>query len=210
MDRLPLTKRQNDLLEAIREALDGADVGPTLDELAERLKINKATVLEHIRELQRKGWVTSERYQSRSIRLARDAGAAAARSGSLPLLGTIAAGHPIEAVECPEQIDLAEAFSGQSSCYALRVRGDSMIDDHICDGDVIVVRPTKTPSDGSIVVALVDGTDATVKRIYRRDDQIVLAPRNEAMKPMTFHASRIQIRGIVIGVIRGCGPATPR
>jgi repressor LexA len=120
---------------------------------------------------------------------------------TLPLLGRIAAGHPLEAVENPESISLAD-FTRSKEVYVLQVKGESMQDEHIMDGDYVLVEKADTARDGEIVVALVDGTDATLKRIYREGETTRLQPSNAAMNPILLPASSVQVQGRVIGVLR--------
>jgi SOS regulatory protein LexA len=121
----------------------------------------------------------------------------------IPLLGVVAAGQPIEAILNNETVCVPRDMVGRSRTYALRVRGDSMIGDHICDGDLIVVQSQKTAENGQTVVALVDGTDATVKRFYKGRDHVRLEASNPQYKPILVKpADRASIQGVVVGVIR--------
>jgi repressor LexA len=120
-----------------------------------------------------------------------------------PLLGRIAAGQPVEAVSNPETFSLADFSSGKGNIFVLRVKGDSMIDDHICDGDYILVEGADTAPNGEIVVALIAGTDATLKRIFREaDGRVRLQPANTQMQPIVLSARDVKIQGRVIGVLR--------
>ena len=122
-------------------------------------------------------------------------------AGTLPLLGRIAAGQPIEAMENPATISLNDVTRSKE-VFVLQVTGDSMQDEHIVDGDYVMVERMKTANNGEIVVALIDGTDATLKRMYREGDRIRLQPSNAAMKPIMVAAAAVQIQGRVIGVLR--------
>src|SRR5204862_3492480 len=124
------------------------------------------------------------------------------RSTKLPLLGTIAAGAPIEAVENREELDLEQLFQSRAGVYVLRVRGDSMIDDHLCDGDYVVIERRETARNGEQVVALLDSGEATLKRFYKEGSKIRLQPANSAMEPRIVDADRCKVQGIVIGVLR--------
>lgn len=124
-----------------------------------------------------------------------------ALSVSVPLLGYVAAGRPIEAVELPDQVDVPEGFLRGGECFALRVKGDSMIEEGIHDGDTILVRKQEVAENGQTVVTLVDG-EATVKKFYLRDGVVELRPANAAMKPIVVDAEAVRIRGIVIGLVR--------
>src|SRR5206468_7071697 len=126
---------------------------------------------------------------------------AASAAGVLPLLGRIVAGQPVEAMENPETISLTD-LTRSKEVFVLQVSGDSMQDEHIVDGDYVLVERMKTARDGEIVVALIDGTDATLKRMYREGDRIRLQPSNATMKPIMVPAAAVQIQGRVIGVLR--------
>jgi repressor LexA len=124
------------------------------------------------------------------------------RNTKLPLLGTIAAGSPIEAVENREELDLEQLFQSRSGVYVLKVRGDSMIDDHLCDGDYVVIERRENARNGEQVVALLDTGEATLKRFYKEGGKIRLQPANRAMEPRIVDADRCKIQGVVIGVLR--------
>ena len=124
------------------------------------------------------------------------------RATKLPLLGNIAAGSPIEAVEQREEIDLETMFASRSGVYVLRVRGESMIEDHLCDGDYVVIERRETARNGEQVVALLDTGEATLKRYYKEGSKIRLQPANSTMEPRIVDADRMKIQGIVIGVLR--------
>ena len=160
----------------------------------------------HISNLEKKGLLTRDYNRSRSIDLLAPKGRlkqamAVNTTMVLPLLGRIAAGLPIEAVENPETISLAD-FVRSKEVFVLEVRGDSMQDEHILSGDYVLVEKSKTAHNGDIVVALVDTTDATLKRFYRDGDKIRLQPSNMNMKPIIVPAASVQIQGRVIGVLR--------
>jgi repressor LexA len=133
--------------------------------------------------------------------LAVAAAAAAENNMSLPLLGRIAAGQPLEAVENPESISLAD-FTRSKEVYVLQVKGESMQDEHILDGDYVLVEKANSARDGEIVVALVGGSDATLKRIYVEGNKVRLQPSNAAMQPIIVPAASVQVQGRVIGVLR--------
>jgi repressor LexA len=123
-------------------------------------------------------------------------------AGTLPLLGRIAAGHPIEAVAEREAVDVPSRLRTRADCYVLEVRGDSMIEDGILDGDWIVVEPRDHARNGEVVVALVDGTEVTLKRLLQRPGEVVLIPANSAMAPMHFAPEQVAIQGVVVGQMR--------
>jgi repressor LexA len=124
------------------------------------------------------------------------------RSTKLPLLGNIAAGSPIEAIENREELDLETMFHSRNGVYVLRVRGESMIDDHLCDGDFVVIERRETARNGEQVVALLDSGEATLKRFYKEGNKIRLQPANQSMEPRIVDADRCKVQGVVIGVLR--------
>jgi repressor LexA len=124
------------------------------------------------------------------------------RSTKLPMLGNIAAGSPIEAIENREELDLEELFRSRSGVYVLRVRGESMIDDHLCDGDYVVIERRENARNGEQVVALLDSGEATLKRFYKEGAKIRLQPANSTMEPRIVDADRVKVQGVVIGVLR--------
>lgn len=196
----PLTRRQRDIVAFFEDYTRSQGMSPTLEEIAVSLGVNKVTVFGHVAELERKGvLVRSARGVSRGLQIAARP-AAVGRSTTLPILGSIAAGAPIEALEAPEELDLAQLTPPGSECYALRVRGDSMIDDGIHDGDLVLVERRADARNGQIVVAVLPDETATLKRIYKEQGRIRLQPANAAMKPRIV--DDVEVRGIVLGVIR--------
>lgn len=199
----PLTRRQRQILDFFQEYVRCHSLSPTLDEIAQAMGINKVTVFGHVAELERKGVLRrSARGISRALTLARGAKAAerASRSERLRILGTIAAGKPIEAVESPEAFDLSELAPRDKDVYALRVRGDSMIEDSICDGDLVLVERRTDPRNGDVVVAVLPGEHATLKRYYREGQRTRLQPANANLAPI--YVDELEIRGIVRSVLR--------
>jgi repressor LexA len=174
---------------------------PKLREIADHLGIaSRGVVHRHLRALEREGLIRIDPDRARGVRLPK-ARAAAARF-SLPLLGRIAAGRPIEAIPGEDEIDLSEFFVNRDR-FVLRVAGDSMIEDGILDGDMVVVEKRDTADDGEIVVALIDGAEATLKRLQRnRDGTVTLRPANSRMPPMRYGAARVRIQGVVVGQFR--------
>jgi repressor LexA len=199
MTTVPLTRRQREILDFIESYRAKHRMSPTLEEIAQQLGVNKVTIFGHVSELERKGVLTrAGRGISRSLRITTEREDVA--NTTIPLLGTIAAGLPIEAVEEAEQLDLVEMFPNQDDVYALRVGGDSMIEDAICDGDVVIVARNRTARDGDIVVAVLPGEVATLKRCYREGASVRLQPANAAFVPVVVND--LEIRGVVIGVVR--------
>ena len=198
----PLTKRQRQIVDFFQEYLRRHSISPTLEEIAQAMGVNKVTVFGHVAELERKGVLKKTAPGiSRSLKLS-PAVRAEQRSTHRPLkiLGTIAAGGPIEAIEDPADLDLAGIVPRDRDVYALRVRGDSMIEDSICDGDIVLVESRNHARDGEIVVAVLPDEQTTLKRIYREGDRYRLQPANSKMAPI--YASEVAVRGVVLGVVR--------
>jgi repressor LexA len=195
----PITRRQHQILEYYRAYSAENGLSPTLEEVARHFGVNKVTIFGHVAELERKGILErSARGVSRALRVVDKPHAR--RATVVPLLGAIAAGSPIEALETPEPLDLADLIPRGRDAYALRVRGDSMIEDGIHDGDVVLVERRSNARDGEMVVAILPGEEATLKRFYREANGFRLEPANGALQPI--HAPRVEIRGVVIGVLR--------
>jgi repressor LexA len=198
-----LTKRQREILSYLTAYHDENGYAPSFEEIAERFNYNSlATVHEHLTNLERKGYIKRSYNESRAIEILPSE--LYQRSMELPLLGLVAAGAPIEAVTSGETMAVPDGLLRKNgSHYVLRVRGDSMIDDHISDGDFVVVNDRQAAINGEMVIALLDGAAATVKRYYReRDGRIRLQPANETMSPLYVHEDDVRIQGIVVGVLR--------
>ncbi len=204
---MAITRRQREVYDYISEFVTKNGYSPSFDEIGKGLGLSSlATVHKHISNLEKKGLLTRDYNRSRSIDLVAPKGRlkqsmAVNTAMVLPLLGRIAAGQPIEAVQNPETISLAD-FVRSKEVFVLAVRGDSMQDEHILSGDYVLVEKAKTAHNGDIVVALVDETDATLKRFYREGDNIRLQPSNATMKPIIVPAATVAIQGRVIGVLR--------
>lgn len=200
---MALTKRQKLILDYISEYIEENGYAPSFEEIADAFGYaSLATVHEHVSNLERKGYIRKSYNQSRSIELVR--GTARPGGVELPLLGEVAAGHPIEAIPDSETVLVPpDLLRKGGENYVLRVMGDSMIDEQIRDGDYIIVNNRPTAEDGEMVVALVGGDSATVKKLYREGDgRVRLQPANEALSPMYFQPDEITVQGIVVGVIR--------
>lgn len=198
--RASLTPKQLRVLTQIRNYSAARGYAPTMQELADEFGVSKVTVFEHIAALQRKGYLQRSRHKARSLQLSEGIDFPDERPTRLPLVGTIAAGRPIEAIEDREALDLEEVFVSPYGSFVLRVRGDSMIGDNICDGDFVVVEKRNTARDGQMVVALVAGEEATLKRYYRTRDGVKLVASNPAYEPIL--SKDVQIQGVVMGVLR--------
>ncbi len=200
---MPLTKRQKEILDYLTDFIEENGYAPSFEEIARAFNYGSlATVHEHLSNLERKGYIRKSYNESRSIEMVPEPGSGTGLE--LPLLGAVAAGLPIEAI--PEQesisVPLDMARRGKDN-FVLRVEGDSMIDEQIRDGDYIVVSSQPTASDGEVVVALVGGDSATVKKLYREPGgRVRLQPANSAMKPIIVDARDVAIQGVVVGLIR--------
>jgi len=196
-----LTRRQLEIYDFLREHLDDFPHPPTLDELCDALGLSsRGSLHKQIQALIEAGLVEPMNHLRRGIRLAQGDGAA--EEDGLPLLGYIAAGRPIEAVATPETVRVPPALRTARDCYVLQVRGDSMIDEGILDGDWVVIEQRAHARNGEIVVALVDGSEATLKRIEQRPGRVVLHPANATMKPLTYAPDQVQIQGVLVGQMR--------
>ena len=198
----PLTKRQREILDYLAEFIRQHGYAPSLEEIGRRFGLSSlATVHKHLRNLQEKGFIRRAWNRSRSIELIPTR--VGARSLELPLMGYVAAGAPIEAVTTAESIAVPESLVGKpEETYVLRVRGDSMIDEHITDGDFVIVEDRKTAENGEMVIALLNGADATLKTFFKDDGKIRLQPANPTMQPIVIDAADLQIQGVVVGVMR--------
>jgi repressor LexA len=200
---MALTRRQKEILDYVDGYIQSHGYAPSFEEIANSFGYGSlATVHEHVSNLERKGYIRKSYNQSRSIEMVR--GDATPAGIELPLLGEVAAGYPIEAIPERETILVPpDLLRKGGKNYVLRVAGNSMIDEQIRDGDFIIVNSRSTANDGEMVVALVDGESATVKKLYReRDGKIRLQPANESVPPMYFTADRVTVQGVVVGVIR--------
>lgn len=198
-----LTPRQLDVLVAIRNYRHLHGMSPTMQELADQLGTSKVTIFEHIGALERKRVIRRDKHKSRSLEIIADERLPDEdRNTKLPLLGAIAAGSPIEAVENREELDMERLFHSRHGVFVLRVRGDSMIEDHLCDGDYVVIERRETARNGEQVVALLDTGEATLKRFYKEGGKIRLQPANSTMEPRIVDAHSVRVQGVVIGVLR--------
>jgi len=203
---MALTRRQREIYDFIAGFVEERGYSPSLEEIAAAFGLSSvATVHKHVKHLVDKGYLRKAWNRSRSVEPvpAEDPHPTL----ELPILGTVAAGQPIEAIEpdaaVAEHLAVpAEMAPGSRDHYVLRVRGDSMIEDQICDGDLVVIEGRQEARNGETVVALVDGADATLKRFYRDGARVRLVPANATMAPIEVHAADVEIRGVVRGLIR--------
>ena len=191
-----LTKRQRAVYEFIRDKIVGRGYGPTVREIGEEFEISSPNgVMCHLKALEKKGLITREPNMSRAIQLAHDPH----EDEGLPLVGQIAAGVLHEAIEQTERVNFSDMF-GKKNMFVLEVTGDSMIEDHIDDGDYVVIRKQRTARSGEIVVAQTDDGEATLKRWYPEKDRIRLQPSNRSMKPI--YVKNAKVLGVLSGVVR--------
>lgn len=223
-----LTARQHQIVKFIHRYRKRNGLAPTLAEIAAELGISKVTVHEHIAQLEKKGALEKEPFMSRSTRLTRKMQRELEKTLveqsryvgidepeleepeemiftegetiALPLVGEIAAGRPLEAMEESEAIDLADVCQAHRANYMLRVRGNSMIEDGICDGDYVLIEKRDNARDGETVVAVLENNEATLKRFYRHRRKFRLQPANSSLKPQIV--DKVEIRGVVVGVLR--------
>jgi repressor LexA len=198
---LPLTKRQREILDYLNEFIQQHGYAPSLEEVGRRFGLSSlATVHKHLTNLQEKGFIKRTWNRSRSVELLQSR--AAGRAVDLPLLGYVAAGAPIEAIATSETIAVPETLVGKRDTYVLRVRGESMIDEQIRDGDYVIVEDRKSVENGEMVIALLGNSDVTLKKFYRENGHIRLQPANPAMQPLVVPADQVRVQGVVIGVMR--------
>lgn len=191
------TEKQLRILNFIRDFREQHGISPTLEEIARHFKVSKITVFEHVGALEKKGALRRARNMARSIELTdRDEPA----NPVFPLLGTIAAGKPIEAVEDRQDVSLVDFVPDRGDCYFLKVTGTSLIEDHITEGDFVLVDRSAQPRNGDIVVAVVDQGDATLKHFFREGGRVRLQPANREMAPI--YPTRLELRGVVRAVFR--------
>jgi repressor LexA len=197
----PLTKRQREILDFLNDFIQQHGYAPSLEEIGRRFGLSSlATVHKHLTNLEEKGFIKRSWNRSRSVELVptRMGG----RALELPLLGYVAAGAPIEAVVGDETLSVPEDFVGRRDSYVLRVRGDSMIDEQIRDGDYVIVEDRRSAENGEMVIALLNGSEVTLKKLYREPNRIRLQPANPAVQPIFMAADQVQIQGVVVGVMR--------
>jgi len=217
---MALTKRQRQVYDYIAEFVQKHGYSPSFEEIGAGMGLSSlATVHKHITNLEKKGLLRRDYNRSRSLDIlaprgrmkqamqaasgAADLAAAQAAlaSATLPLVGRIAAGHPVETLENPETISLSD-ITRSRDVFVLEVRGDSMQDEHILDGDYVMVERVRTARNGEIVVALVENTETTLKRFYKEGESIRLQPANAKMAPIIVPAASVQVQGRVVGVLR--------
>jgi repressor LexA len=200
---MPLTKRQREILNYLSNYSEQNGYAPSFEEIAEQFRYSSlATVHEHLSNLERKGYIKRSYNESRAIEILPTE--ATPRAIELPVLGSVSAGMPIESVEHNETMCVPDTMVRRGgNHYVLRVRGNSMIDEQIRDGDFVVINERRSADNGETVIALTNGSSATVKKFYReRDGRIRLQPANETMPPIYVSENDVMIQGVVVGVMR--------
>ena len=197
-----LTRRQKEIFDFLDKHISRKGYAPTIEEIGEQFGLSSlATVHKHLTNLQKKGLVKRDWNRSRGLELVPTQ--VAVKAVELPLLGRVAAGSPIEAITASETIFVPEDMVGRRDTYVLQVKGDSMIDEQIRDGDFVIVENRRTARDGEMVIALLDGESATLKKLYREGGGMVrLQPANARLKPIYVDQDRLRVQGVVIGVLR--------
>jgi repressor LexA len=199
---MALTRRQKEILDYLARHIERKGYAPTIEEIAQHFGLSSlATVHKHLTNLQEKGLLKREWNRSRALELVPTE--VRVQAVELPLLGRVAAGTPIEAIESKETIFVPEDMVGRRETYVLQVKGDSMIDEQIRDGDYVIVENRKTARDGEMVIALLGGENATLKKLYREGGgKVRLQPANARMKPIFVDQDDLRVQGVVIGVLR--------
>jgi len=205
---VPVSPRQRQVYEFLSRYIDVNKQPPTIAEIGKQFRMSSsASVHSILSALEKEGLIRRIPHVSRGIELLPKDPETDSREAELPLLGLVAAGQPIEAVLTNQTVSVPRDLIGRGRMFALQVRGDSMIDEHIQDGDIIIVASQQTATNGQVVVALIDGTYATVKKFYREPDFIRLEPANPQFKPIFIKTpERLQIQGVVRGLIRRYAP----
>ena len=197
-----LTRRQKEILDYLGRHIERKGYAPTIEEIGDHFGLSSlATVHKHLTNLQEKGLIKRAWNRSRALELVPTE--VAVRAVELPLLGRVAAGTPIEAVSSTETIFVPEDMVGKKSTYVLQVKGDSMIEEQIRDGDYVIVEDRTTARDGEMVIALLEGENVTLKKLFREGGgKVRLQPANSRMKPIFVDQDDVRVQGVVIGVLR--------
>ena len=197
---MSLTKKQKQILDYLREFLDRHGYSPSMEEIAAHFHLRSLNaVYKHLKALENRGFIRRLANQARSIQIVPMEESVGSR---LPLLGYVAAGQPLEAIADAEEISVPESFVTRGQNYVLRVRGDSMIDEHIQDGDYVIVEKRDQAESGQSVIALIDRDQVTLKKFYRDGERIRLQPANPALEPICLREDLVQIQGVVVGIMR--------
>ena len=196
-----VTPRQLEILRFVRDFRNRFGYSPTMQEIANHLHLTKVTVFGHVVALERKDLLVREaRHKARSLRVREDFEFPDEPATRVPLVGRIAAGVPIESVQDNQRLDLQEIFERRGDTFALQVAGDSMVDEHICDGDYVICERRNTARNGETVVALLPDGEVTLKKFYKEKTRVRLQPANPDFEPI--YTDQIDIQAVVIGVLR--------
>jgi repressor LexA len=197
-----VTRRQKEMMDFLDDYIARHGYAPTIEETADHFGLRSlATVHKHLTNLQKKGLIKRDWNRSRALELVPTT--VKVQAVELPLLGRVAAGSPIEAISASETIFVPEDMVGRRETYVLQVKGDSMIEEQIRDGDYVIVENRRTARDGEMVIALLDGENVTLKKLYRESGgRVRLQPANASLTPMYVEQSRLRVQGVVIGVLR--------
>lgn len=197
----PLTKRQREILDYLNEFIQHHGYAPSLEEIGRRFSLSSlATVHKHLKNLEDKGCIKRVWNKSRSVELL--ATRTGTRSAEIPLLGRIAAGVPIQTIPSDESVSVPEEFIGIRDAYALRVHGNSMMDEQIRDGDIVIIEDRKKPHNGETVIALLDGSNVVLKAFFLENNNIRLQPSNPTLSPLLLKPESVYVQGIVVAVMR--------
>jgi len=197
----PLTKRQREILDYLNEFIEHHGYAPSLEEIGRRFALSSlATVHKHLKNLEDKGCIKRVWNKSRSVELL--ATRTGTRSTEIPLLGRVAAGVPVEAIPSDESVSVPADLIGVRDAYALRVKGNSMMDEQIRDGDIVILEDRKKPHNGETVLALLDGSNVTLKTYFLESNNVRLQPANPALSPLLLKPASVHIQGIVLAVMR--------
>jgi len=198
---MKLTKRQKEILDFITDFMDQHGYSPSMEEIAENFQFASLNaVFKHLEALEGRGHLHRDPNRARSIELSSEK---VWGVQNVPLLGFVAAGRPIEAVPTPETLQIPDDFlPGRGSCYVLRVQGESMIEEHIEDGDYVIVESRETATNGEMVIALIDGENVTLKKFFREGHQVRLQPANRELEPIMLDGAKVKVQGVVVGIMR--------
>jgi len=198
-----LTKRQSEIYQYLLDHAQAYDYALTIDDVCSAMGVkSRGSMHKHIHALIDAGLIEPFNGQKRGIHLKTAHQGPSNELVTLPFMGKVAAGHPLEAIENPELMEIPAFLSHGEGCFILSVKGDSMMDAGILDGDWVIIKQTSEARNGDIVVALIDNYEATLKRFEKTDDLVILQPENKSMKPMIFNPQRVKIQGKLVGQMR--------
>ncbi len=199
MIRVKLTRKQKKILDFIEDFTERNGYGPTLQEIADYMGLSAVSgIHKYLKILESKGFIKRDVKKARAIEVIKEASS----FPEIPIMGYITAGEPVEEFEVKEYMQVPPEFISGGEYFILKVKGSSMIDAYIVEGDFVVVRKQESAENGQMVVALIDNRETTLKKFYRKNGKIILKPENSAMEPMVFEPERVKIQGVVVGVLR--------